>query len=127
MSTLSPRVRRLAVVIWSLLTAALLLAPAGDDPPVWGLWDWLDKPMHVALFAVLCWVLALALVPSLPNRPAAGVAFLVSGLYGVLLEALQIPVPGRFWDAWDVAADLAGAAFAALLFARSRARLRGGL
>ena len=41
---------------------------------------------------------------------AVAAAFLASGLYALLLEALQIPVPGRYFEWWDVAADLAGEA-----------------
>lgn len=110
--------------IWTLLVAVLLLLPATDDPPRVDVWEWLDKPAHALLFAVHCALLSRALASRWAAGHVAAAAFIGSGAYGVLLEALQIAVPGRAWEWWDVVADLAGAALGALLVARSRARLR---
>lgn len=117
--------RRPALVAWTLFVAVLLLVPVGEDPSEDDAWEWLDKPLHALLFAVQCGLLALALGPSMPGGRGATVAFVASGLYGLGLEALQIPVPGRYFEWWDVVADLAGAAMAAIVLTRSRARLRG--
>ena len=115
------------LVIWSLVLVVLLLAPADERPPQGGVLEWVDKPVHALLFAVHCGLLALYLATARRRRGAFGAAFLASGLYGLLLEALQIPVPGRDWEWWDLAANLTGAALGALLVARSRARLRATL
>ena len=96
----------------------------GDLKPEVDAWDWLDKPVHALLFAIHCGLLALSLGSSAPGGRAWMVALPASGLYAVVLEALQIPVPGRYWEWWDVVADLGGAALGAFVVARSRARLR---
>ena len=113
----------MAVWICTLGVALLLLMPGADDPSRGGVWEWLDKPAHALLFAVHGALLSRELASRRAAGRAAAVAFLASGAYGVLLEALQIAVPGRTWEWWDVLADLVGAALGALLAARSRARL----
>ncbi|MFQ5349074.1 MAG: VanZ family protein [Thermoanaerobaculia bacterium] len=118
------RVRRhLPVTIWSLLTAALLLTP-GDELPDPGLWDWLDKPLHTLLFAIHCGLLMRALGESGERGRGLAAAVLVSALYALLLETMQMWIPERSWEWWDLAADFAGIAVVALLGGRPRARLR---
>ena len=113
--------RHLPLVIWSLIVAGLLLTP-GDAVPDAGPWEGLDKPLHALLFGLHCALLARSLAASERRLPiAAG----VSGLYGILLEAAQVWVPGRSWDAWDLVADFAGIAVAVLLITHQHARLRG--
>ena len=114
----------LAVGIWTLLVAVLLVVP-GDEVPYPGLADRFDKPAHALLFTVHFVLLAGALAggPRASRASSVATAALGSGLYALLMEAVQLGVPGRGWDWWDLAADLAGIGVAALLLARWRARL----
>ncbi len=114
--------RHRQVLIWSLVVAALLLTP-GRKMPEAGAWDWLDKLVHALLFAIHCGLLARSQARSGMRGRALAAAVVVSGLYAVLLEAIQIWVPDRAWEWWDLAADLTGIALAALLLASRRARL----
>ena len=118
------RRRVLPAATWSLLTAVLLLMP-GDEVPDPGLWAWLDKPAHALLFAVHFALLPKALAPWRAGGCRLAAAAALSGAYALLLEAAQIRVPGRSWDPWDLAADVAGIALAALWLGRRRARLPG--
>jgi VanZ family protein len=112
----------LLLVGWSLVVAVLLLAP-GDlesDAP-----DWLseladagaDKLVHAALFFVQAccvsrvWVSRVRVSRAWRGRAAGGV-WLAAGLaaaYGLALELMQWQVPGRGWEAADVAANTIGA------------------
>lgn len=114
--------RHLPALTWSLVLLVLFTAP-GEDLPDPGLWDWLDKPLHGLAFAVHCALLARSLAG--PGERALAMPMVLSGLYGLLLELVQIGIPGRSWDWWDLLADFIGIAVAALLVGRSRARLRG--
>ncbi len=111
----------LPAVGWSLIVAVLLLMP-GDALADVGGWDWLDKPVHALLFAIHFLLLERSLRAVGVGRRSL-VAAAGSGLWALVLEAAQMAVPGRIWSGWDLAADLAGIALAALARAAWRARL----
>jgi VanZ family protein len=99
----------------------------------------IDGPLralgHVAVFAVLAFLLVLALggVTGSDPRPAPGrralIAFALATLYGVVDEVHQSFVPDRTGRADDVLQDAAGAALGvavALVLERRRRRRRPG-
>lgn len=104
------------VASWSLFVAVLLLAPGGLGG---GGVSWLsrvaaaggDKVVHAALFFIQAAVVSRLLV-----RPGGRwlAAALAAG-YGLLLELLQLSIPGRGLEAADVVANSAGAFGWALL------------
>lgn len=75
----------------------------------------LDKVIHLAVYAVLGALSARALAGGLRTvTPRAAVlAIALSALYGISDEWHQSFVPGRTADPMDVAADVAGAALGA--------------
>ena len=106
-----------AAVIWILSSRPVV--PAVEIPYV-------DKVFHAGEFGVLALLLAWAAAPALSRyRPPIRmlVVVVVSLFYGIADEAHQAFVPGRSCDAADVAADLAGAAIAAVAWARLAGRL----
>ena len=107
----------LPAVVWTLVVAVLLAMP-GDEIPDPGFWDWLDKPAHAVLFAIHYGLLARALAGRRAAAAAAG-----SGLFAAIMETIQLWVPGRGWEWWDLVAGFAGIAVVALVQARRRARL----
>ena len=110
--------RLLPALLWTVLVAVLLGLP-GDEIPDPGPWDWVDKPVHAALFAVHFALLAGGLAGG--RRPMA--AALASGAFALVMEAVQLWVPGRGWEWWDLVADLVGIAIAWAWLARRRATL----
>lgn len=105
-------------ILGALVIAVLLLLPVGSLEaeswwPRWldALWALnaygVDKIVHIALFGMLAW--ALLRSPIVSTRLAAGWIIAVSAVYGSILEVAQIPVPGRSFELWDIAADVVGA------------------
>lgn len=101
---------------------AVLLALPGDEIP--SIAGWLDKPVHALLFGIHFLLLVGAMAPARAGRVSPeATAALSSGLFALLMEAVQLGVPGRSWEWWDLAAGLAGIGVAALLLAGWRATL----
>lgn len=59
--------------------------------------------------------LTAAYLAAIRGRPRTVIAGVVA--YGVVLEFAQLFLPGRTTEVWDVAANIAGTAAVALLFA----------
>ncbi|MFZ5654031.1 MAG: VanZ family protein [Pseudomonadota bacterium] len=99
----------LALVTW------LALRPGVGQEWIVGL----DKVLHLAAYAVLCGLGALAAV-----RPVWG---LVAGLFchGLIIEGLQSLVPGRESSLGDLLANAAGLGLGVLVAARCASRLPG--
>lgn len=88
----------------------------------------LDKLLHLCEYALFAWCLIQAMftpplragqAPARPGLPLLATAFLISGCYGALLEAVQGWLPYRRAEGWDLLANAAGAGLGALI-----ARLR---
>lgn len=117
------RVQRSAL-LWAVLTAIVLLVPAPvveESVPRWvgRLFDpipWIDKLGHGLLFLLLTVFVSRSLARSGVEH-AAWAAGLAAALYGLLLEAAQIWVPGRAAEPLDGAADVLGAVVGAILAA----------
>lgn len=107
--------RRRAVLGGLALAVAVhlvvLYAPSAPGDPVF---SGSDKVVHVLVFLVPTLLALLAGV-----RPALALG--AFGAHAVLSEVLQWQLlPGRSGDPWDAVADLAGVAFAWLLWRRPR-------
>jgi hypothetical protein len=116
--------------IWAAIIAVLLLLPGSALPTVpW--WfpstfgGWIDSLIHGALFLVQAWLL-------LPVRTAGPVVMTsrkwsaVCLAYAVVLELLQIPVPGRSLQLVDVVFAALGIGIAGLLQCRVASGSREG-
>jgi len=116
---------RPATLLWALAIAILLLAPS----PVGGPETWwfltlerlqADKLVHLVLFAVQA-VLGRRWARAAGLRAPDLWALAATVAYGALTELLQLYVPGRDGDLFDLAADGTGAVLAVVL-ARWRER-----
>ncbi len=117
-SPLNPAVsHHLPAAAWALASSVLLLVP-GEELPEVDLFDWADKLAHLALFFVLQ-VLAARSFGRWSGR-AVPLAAAASIGYAALLEAAQIPVPGRGWELWDLGFAALGVGLAALVTTRRR-------
>jgi hypothetical protein len=131
----SPQARRVRRGRWfpPLATAgaitALLLAPIGtfETESWWPGWAdrlfalsaiGLDKVVHASLFAFWAWTLLRS--PVRASRHAFGLVVGLAALYGGVLELVQLRIPGRSGDVFDLLADVGGAAIVVLAFERSR-------
>lgn len=115
------RRQRLAALSWTLLVVVALSVPLPQGPPG-GLLDELgaDKWVHVALFAVHAALVAAASRASAGRAALAGAA--LAALLGALGELWQGLLPWREAEAWDLVADVVGAAAGALLWRAGAAR-----
>ena len=113
------------VTVWTLFVVVLLVLP-GDE--VWDPgFDWMDKVAHALLFGVHFALLAPVLAARrLAGRPGVAAA-VASGLFAVAMETVQLWVPGRGWEVWDLVAGFIGVAAAARWLERRRARLSARL
>lgn len=119
-----------AALLWALAIAFLLLVPSpvgGPSPRWFAALERLqaDKLVHLTLFGVQAmlgrrWARAASL------RAPGLWALAATVAYGALTELLQLHVPGRDGDLFDLAADGIGAALAvAFVWWRERAARRG--
>ena len=91
---------------WTVLVALLLLAPVSG---LGGALDWLpadleehlDKLVHFVLFCGQSWFVRPLVPPDDRHRLTALVAFACLA-YAVLLEGLQMAVPGRGFELLDI-------------------------
>lgn len=102
------------ILVGAVLPADWLLGVAPRDS-----WSWVSTLIHGAEFAVLTALLAWRLIPAARSggesvaTAVAGACVAAFGL-GILVELLQYPLPYRSFELWDLAADAAGVAFAAV-------------
>ena len=110
--------------IWwpALMVAALILiltsVPRDAASP--GSSSLIEKGLHehFLAFAVLGLLLRRALRHQWPGLSAGRVLLWVcvwGAIYGLVDELHQIPIPGRFWSEWDLAADALGACAGAVM------------
>ena len=103
------------------LSAQPFLRPPVSFPNV-------DKVCHFLEYSVLGMLLARALRRAARLPLAAGLAVLalvLASIVGAADERFQAGVPGRQSDAWDWAADTAGAAVGSLVYALASRRDAG--
>ena len=81
-----------------------LLSPY-DSQSIFGFLDWpgSDKVIHALLFLIF----SLALSLSLTSSNLALVLF-IGSIYGIIIELIQIIMPGRSFEKLDWVADVAG-------------------
>jgi len=85
----------------------LLLTPA-DEIDTFNYFDFpgVDKIVHLTSFMVLE-ILSLKYFFS-SHLKSAFIVIAITILYGVFIEIIQIYVPGRSFEWWDIVADFAG-------------------
>ena len=116
MSYTRPPFKGGAALLWAIVIACLLLAPGSMLET-----DWLDLPFRVdwIVHAGLFFILALLVQRAIGSRRSSFLTLtLLGGLaYAMLLEILQIPVPRRSFELFDVLAG--GLGIVAALAARA--------
>ena len=110
--------RFLPALLWAALIFTLSHQTGSSLPslPLPGL----DKVVHAAVYGVLAALLAWG--AGWPGRAPRWAWLAVICAYAVSDEWHQTLVPGRTWESWDLAADLAGAALVLAWMRRYSAR-----
>ena len=95
----------LVIVTWLVLTPRPV--PMPDQVGA-------DKWAHLLAFTVLAYLAD----ASWPSRGFDALKWVPLGGYAIALESLQMWVPNRFFELWDIAANLLGIALYALVLTR---------
>ena len=94
---------KFVTIVVTLLIVVAVVIPGNDLPDV-DIGGY-DKVIHLGMFAV--W--AISVRYDFKTRPSrCYLIFLAGVLFSVLTEILQLPVEGRSFDLYDMAADAAG-------------------
>ena len=98
-------------LIWAIVIFCLHIMPSEriPKPPDWGIS--LDKLVHFFLFAGLSFLVLMYHhhKQGRPNTKIILVIIIAASLYGLLMETVQIAVPGREFHPIDLVADCLGA------------------
>lgn len=105
-------------IIWSLIILALTTTPGSNVPRIQI--EGLDKIVHFILFGVLMYLLVRGLakqkeISSSPGNPYI-LSFIICFSFGIIIEFIQLYVPGRSYSGYDILANSAGILTAFLIF-----------
>lgn len=100
-----------APITWLIISTLLLIMPGSSFPKEdWLDRLWMDKWIHVGMFAILTWLWCLGIKKY--QSPSVKLFLLIAfaaTLYGVAMEFVQhYLVPNRSFDPGDMIADAAG-------------------
>jgi len=109
-----PRPGFLPALVWLVVVTTLLSLPGTAFPTRnWFSFLWVDKWVHIGLFATLVALICYGLTAKARPRNQMLRLFLIVCVgctcYGILLEFVQDAfIPRRTFDVWDIAANTAG-------------------
>ncbi len=99
---------QLPAIAWCFFIFIVSSIPSAKIP---SLENYSDKVVHASVFAVLCWLMHVALfhqANQLIKKYSLFIAILFVLIYGLSDEYHQLFTPGRSTDPYDVAADTFG-------------------
>ena len=102
--TIPDRIRWLCALAWTILTLALMLAPAVRLPATF-LGDLTDKVAHFVTFCLLAALWYGVLIRYYPRQHALGMTIGMVLIFGAFTELMQGVVPGRSTDLLDFLAN----------------------
>jgi VanZ family protein len=104
----------LFTLCWILLILLLTLSP-GNALPETNLWEELisaDKVVHFMIFCILVLLMIVGFTKQYAyaylRKHAVPLSLLISISYGILIEIIQIPIPGRHLEVMDMLANTIG-------------------
>ncbi len=109
-----PKPTFIPALVWLAVITILLCLPGTAFPTEnWFSLIWLDKWIHVGLFATLVFLFCFGLTNRKPSGRRFSWRFIAIALaciaYGVIMEFVQDRmIPRRTFDAWDMAANTVG-------------------
>lgn len=100
--------------LWLLLILLLTLSP-GSSMPETRMWEELlsfDKVVHFAIFSILVLLMIVGFIKQYTyayfRKYAVPLSLAISITYGILIEVIQIPIPGRYLEFMDIVANTTG-------------------
>jgi VanZ family protein len=108
------------VILWAIVILVLSTIGVGVSlPTAWlELLSW-DKLAHAFIYGVFTFFLAGIFLKYHFIRPALWLSFTVSLIYGAIMELIQyLFFPNRFFEVWDIVANLTGALIVIFLLFR---------
>lgn len=100
--------------IWALVILISSLFPTSEVPTV--TWPYADKVMHFGIYAVLAVLMLRGFALYNINHMQGYIFTLILGMgYGILMELVQLFVPGRQADVFDIMANTMGLACGIIL------------
>lgn len=103
-------------ILWGLFIALAILLPGDELPRFVHRLAHLDKIIHGALFAILSFLMCIALWKKIKKNSLGVVTILGATTYGVVLEITQSIIPKRSLDINDIIANFAGVLLGYLFF-----------
>ena len=95
-------------IIWAVVICFFSVFPTGNLEMI--SIGYADKVAHFLLYFILgaLMIKAYGRIEGLTFRKSLSFTLILGGVYGILLELVQIPVPGRNAEVYDVAANIIG-------------------
>ena len=112
-ATANRKIYRLLFVCWSILLFSLTSYPKLPSPSV-GIISF-DKLAHLFFYFIFAWFFVKMHDPG-KLRLTLRKTLILALIVPLLDELHQIPIPGREFSVWDIAADLLGFALVLLIF-----------
>jgi len=109
----------IAVIIWSLVILGLSIMPGVSLPETWVDLISVDKLAHAFVYGVLTYLglKAISKTSSSIRQNGYLTVILLSSLYGFGLEWVQYAFfPGRYFERWDIIANIIGSFIGAYIF-----------
>lgn len=103
----------LFAISWGIFTTIVSLIPSDNIPlpKKWNEWD-LDNFVHAFIFAVLTFLLIKGFKDSVKKnyfkKYDSLISIVISIIYGIILELIQIGIPGRGFEFTDIISNSIG-------------------
>ena len=101
---------RPVLTVWILIVTVSFLSPVDQVPQILQ-WTHSDKVLHFVIFAITALLIHLSF-----ERLSIWSLLAFGTIYGLILEVIQIYIPGRSFELMDLLSDIGGTLIGSLAF-----------